>query len=211
MPPCLYRKNPCRPAPRQPRQWGCLRLRAPRSTTRETQKTVTLKNKLLGKLDPETGEIVPTRLKASLEGLPASIEHACLADILDLVARREQDRQRGLERLQDGRGSEDRHHRPLQSPRTARRSPHGGLAGRPPDALRGRPGRSACELFDKVTRMATGSKFFASRAARLETSPSVAFDSTTVSTTTARGRPRPAGFARTATGWTPSSCSRSTR
>ena len=55
---------------------------------RETQKTVTLKNKLLGKLDPETGEIVPTRPKSkSKKEASASIEHACLADILDLVAR----------------------------------------------------------------------------------------------------------------------------
>lgn len=54
---------------------------------RETQKTVTLKNKLLGKLDPETGEIVPTRPKSrsKKEALSVKITFATLSVLHGVV------------------------------------------------------------------------------------------------------------------------------
>lgn len=153
---------------------------------RETQKTVTLKNKLLGKLDPETGEIVPTRPKSrSKKEASASIEHACLADILDLVAR-----ETGIDKgLESAFGTAA-----AQKIATIARyliATDGAAIPRMEAWQVGHPtpyeeglGESACsELFDKVGKDGDGQqKFFASRAARLETSPSIAFDSTTVST-----------------------------
>ena len=153
---------------------------------RETQKTVTLKNKLLGKLDPETGEIVPTRPKSrSKKKASASIEHACLADILDLVAR-----ETGIDKgLESAFGTAA-----AQKIATIARyliATDGAAIPRMEAWQVGHPtpyeeglGESACsELFDKVGKDGDGQqKFFASRAARLETSPSIAFDSTTVST-----------------------------
>lgn len=153
---------------------------------RKTKKTETVQNKLLGKLDPKTGEIVPTRpRKTKKSDISATAEHSCLTDILELAAE-----QTGIDT-------------DLRSAFSEAEAQKVATVARYLIATDGAPvprmeawqfthrtpyepglGESTCsDLFKDVGRNTDGQqKFFSSRAARLQTAPSIAFDSTTIST-----------------------------